>query len=305
MKPPRSPRTGPALRPHPMFWNGRVYFLSDRDGVMNLYSMDAKGHGVKEESHQHIFDIESASIDDGRIVYACGSDLWLLDSQAGHEEVIPITLASDFDQMREHWVKKPLDYLTAVHISPDGSSAVFTARGEIFTLPAKTGRIVKVAGDSGVRYREARFLPDGKSIVALSTAKRRNRILEIPRQRRPAARAVDQRRACAALGRRSLARRPLAGPSRQGSAALDLRHQGQNRQAHRAVDDGRLRRSQLVGRQPLARLFRTGDNQFHQIKILNSGVGSNPDHHLRPLQQRESQSGARTANGSTSSPTAI
>ena len=154
---------------HPMFWHGRVYFLSDRDGVMNVYSMDPQGHDLKEESHQRIFDVESASIDSGRVVYACGSDLWLLDLQSGHEEVIPVTLASDFDQMREHWVKKPIEYLTAMHIAPDGSSAVFTARGEIFSLPAKTGRIVKVAGDSSVRYREARFTPDGKSILAIST----------------------------------------------------------------------------------------------------------------------------------------
>jgi len=155
---------------NPMFANGRVYFLSDRDGVMNVYSMDPAGHGVKQESHQRTFDVQSASLDNGRIVYACGSDLWTLDLATGHEELIPVTLLSDFDQMREHWVKKPLDYLTAVHIAPEGSSAVFTARGEVFTLPAKTGRIVKVAGDSAVRYREARFLPDGKSIVALSTA---------------------------------------------------------------------------------------------------------------------------------------
>ncbi len=114
--------------------------------------------------------MQGASLNEGRIVYASGSDLWLLDLATGHEELIPITLVSDFDQMREHWVKKPLDYLTAVHISPDGSSAVFTARGEVFTLPAKSGRIVKVAGDSAVRYREAVFLPDGKSVVALSTA---------------------------------------------------------------------------------------------------------------------------------------
>jgi tricorn protease len=71
--------------------------------------------------------------------------------------------------LRDHWVKKPLEYLTGVHIAPDGSAAVFTARGEVFTLPAKSGRIVKVAGNSGVRYREARYMPDGKSIVALST----------------------------------------------------------------------------------------------------------------------------------------
>ena len=153
----------------PMFWNKRVYFLSDRDGIMNVFSIDEQGHDLKQESHQHIFDISSASIDDGRIVYACGADLWLLDLKSGHEQVIPITLTSDFDQLREHWVKKPSDYLTAVHVSPDGTSAVFTARGEVFTLPLRNGRIVKVAANSSVRYREARFLPDGKSILALST----------------------------------------------------------------------------------------------------------------------------------------
>jgi len=154
---------------HPMFWNGRVYFLSDRDAVMNVWSMDGEGHGLKQESHQHIFDVESASISDGRIVYASGGDLWLLDVASGHEEVIPVTLTSDFDQLREHWVKKPAEYLTTGHIAPDGSSAVFTARGEVFTLPAKSGRIVKVAADSSVRFREARFMPDGKSILAIST----------------------------------------------------------------------------------------------------------------------------------------
>jgi tricorn protease len=156
---------------NPMFWNGRIYFLTDRDGVMNVYSMDPRGHGVRAVSHQRVFDVRSAAQHDGRIVYASGADLWRLDLSTGHEEVIPITLVSDFDQLREHWVKKPLDYITQAHLSPDGSRAVFTARGEIFTLPAaKGGRIVKVAGDSSVRYREAAFLPDGKSIVALSTA---------------------------------------------------------------------------------------------------------------------------------------
>jgi tricorn protease len=153
----------------PMLWNKRVYFLSDRDGIMNVFSMDEQGHDLKQESHQHLFDISSASIDDGRIVYASGADLWMLDLKSGHEQIIPVTLTSDFDQLREHWVKKPSDYLTAVHISPDGNSAVFTARGEVFTIPLRNGRIVKVAANSSVRYREARFLPDSKSIFALST----------------------------------------------------------------------------------------------------------------------------------------
>jgi len=155
---------------NPMFWNGRVYFLSDRDGVMNVYSMDRNGKGLKEESHQKTFDVQAASVSDGRVVYSSGADLWLLDLKTGHESVIPIQLSSDFDQLREHWVKKPLEYLTSVHIAPDGGGAVFTARGEVFTAPAKPGRIVKVAGESEIRYREARYMPDGKTIEALSTA---------------------------------------------------------------------------------------------------------------------------------------
>ncbi len=106
---------------------------------------------------------------DGRIVYQCGADLWLLDLNAGQDAIVSITLVSDFDQLRDHWVKKPLDYLTGAHIAPDGSAAVFTARGEVFTLPVLSGRIVKVAGNSGIRYREARYMPEGKSIVAIST----------------------------------------------------------------------------------------------------------------------------------------
>lgn len=53
----------------PMFWDGRVYFLSDRDGVMNVYSMDEQGKDVKQHTHHRGFDVASAAISDGRIVY--------------------------------------------------------------------------------------------------------------------------------------------------------------------------------------------------------------------------------------------
>jgi tricorn protease len=154
----------------PMYWDGRVYFLSDRDGTMNVFSMDPQGHDLKQYTHHRGFDVQTASLSEGRIVYQCGADLWLLDVKSDQDAIIPITLISDFDQLRDHWVKKPLDYLSMAHVAPDGSGAVFTARGEVFTLPAVTsGRIVKVAANSGIRYRDARYTPDGKSIIALST----------------------------------------------------------------------------------------------------------------------------------------
>ncbi len=159
----------PGTSRNPMVWEGRVYFLSDRDGVMNVYSMDRDGHDLREETHQRGLDIQSASLSEVRIAYQCGADVWLLDLGSGKDAVVPITIVSDFDQLRDRWVKNPLEYLTAAHLAPDGSAAVFTARGELFTIPRKPGRIVKVAGESGVRYREGRYMPDGKSIFALST----------------------------------------------------------------------------------------------------------------------------------------
>lgn len=112
--------------------------------------------------------MQEASLSVGRIVYRLGADLWRLDLKDGRDQTIPIRLASDFDQMREHWVKKPFDYLTWAHLSPDGDRAALTARGQVFLAPARQGRLVETTRKPGVRYRDARFMPDGKSLVALS-----------------------------------------------------------------------------------------------------------------------------------------
>ena len=258
---------------HPMVWKDRVYFLSDRDGVMNVYSMDAQGHGVKQESHQKIFDVQSASLDNGRIVYASGSDLWLLDLELLHEQIIPVTLFSDFDQLREHWVKKPHDYLTAVHISPDGSSAVFTARGEVFTFPAKTGRMVKVAGDSAVRYREARFLPDGKSIVALSTESGETEFWKF---------AANGRRLPGTMDQKHQGARWEGVPSPDGHW---LAHRDKDQQLWlydiRTKQDKRIAQSMngdfddlsWSGDSRWLAFVEAADNQFAQIKVLNAETG--------------------------------
>ena len=79
--------------------------------------------GFKQLSHQRKFDIESVAVSDGSIVYSCGADLWSLDPSSGHEEIIPITLVSDLDQLREHWVTKPAHYITSAHVAPDGSDS--------------------------------------------------------------------------------------------------------------------------------------------------------------------------------------
>ncbi|MCC7377460.1 MAG: PD40 domain-containing protein [Verrucomicrobiales bacterium] len=159
-------------RRNPMWWRGRLYFISDRDGVMNLWSCLPDGSEARQLTRRRDFDIASASLHNGRIAYQTGADLWLYDIAAGTDNLVPVRLASDFDQQRERWVKKPSDYLTAAHLSPNGDRLVLTARGQVFVAPVEQGRFIEAPRSPGVRYREAAFIPDGKSLVVLSDATR-------------------------------------------------------------------------------------------------------------------------------------
>jgi tricorn protease len=152
-----------------LWWNGRVYFVSDRDGTMNLWSMDQNGRNLKQHTHHEGWDIQSPALSEGRIVYQLGADLRLYEIASGNDKSINIELPSDFDHLREHWIKTPLDYTTAIHLSQDGSNVIATSRGRVFVLPAKTGRLVDVTAHKQGRYRDARALPDGKSLLVLST----------------------------------------------------------------------------------------------------------------------------------------
>jgi tricorn protease len=152
----------------PMWWSGRVYFLSDRDGTMNVWSMDEDGRDLRQHTRHQGWDADTPSLSAGRIVYKLGADLRLLDLASGTDAALAIRLSSDFDQAREAWVKKPTDYLTSVALSPKGERVALTARGQVFVAPAKRGRLVEVTRTAGVRYRRATFLPDGKGLVALS-----------------------------------------------------------------------------------------------------------------------------------------
>lgn len=159
----------PGTSKNPMLWKDRIYFLSDRSGVMNLWSMTSDGKDAKALTTHQDFEVRNADLHEGRIVYQQAGSLRLLNLADGANTEIPITLPSDLDQTRDRWVKKPFDFLTRFSLSPDGEKLALTARGSVFIAPVKAGgRFLEIPRSSGVRYREAVFLPDGKSLVAQS-----------------------------------------------------------------------------------------------------------------------------------------
>ena len=163
-----------------MWWKSRVYFLSDRDGAMNLWSMDENGKNLKQHTRHAGWDIQNAALSQGRIVYSLGADLRLYDTASAKDAPIPIELASDFDHLRERWVKQPNEYGLVARLSHDGSQLALVSRGKVFVAPAKEGRLVEATARKPARFRDVRLTADGKSLIVLSTQSGEVEIWKLP-----------------------------------------------------------------------------------------------------------------------------
>ncbi|WP_194775879.1 S41 family peptidase [Pararhodonellum marinum] len=155
---------------HPVFHQGRVYFLSARDGIMNVWSMTESGDGLKQHTHEKSFDVREAAFSAEQMVYRVGADLYRMNLLDGQREPIQVHLVSDFDQMREKWVTDPEKSISSASVSNDGKNVVLTARGRAFVLPVKEGRTVRLDRKDGVRFRDAVFSNDGSEVLVFSDA---------------------------------------------------------------------------------------------------------------------------------------
>ena len=165
---------------HPMWYNGRVYFITDRDGIMNIWSLDENGNDLKQHTKHTGFDIRYANLSGADIVYQLGADIWHYDIQANTQKKIEIKLATDLDQLREKWVEEPANYITSVNTDKEGKRIVITARGRAFIAPVKSGRFVEFTSKQAVRLRDAVFSADGEKIYTLSDESGEFEFVSIP-----------------------------------------------------------------------------------------------------------------------------
>jgi tricorn protease len=151
-----------------MWYEGRIYFVTDRDGTMNIWSMTPEGADLQQETDYMYFDIQNPEIDDDNIIYQIGADLYIYNIPSKTEGKVTIFLASDFEQRRKKWVENPARSITDASISDKGEYISLTSRGRVFVAPVKTGRFVEVTRKYGIRYKNARFLPGTKNLIMQS-----------------------------------------------------------------------------------------------------------------------------------------
>jgi tricorn protease len=152
---------------NPMWAGDRVYFLSDRNGPATLFYYDVKTKAVHEAIANQGLDLKSASLGPDAIVYEQFGGISLYDLRTGKSKPVAIRVQGDFPELRSKLVNVGRR-LSAAAISPNGARAVFTARGEIISVPAEKGDPRNLTNTPGVMEREPQWSPDGKSIAYLS-----------------------------------------------------------------------------------------------------------------------------------------
>jgi len=151
----------------PMWIGDEIFFLSDRDRTMNLFVYNTKTKNVEKVTNYTDYDIKFPSFDQNTIVFEKGGYLFAFDVKTRTTRKINITITDDQNYSRPSLVDAS-KRITNADLSPNGERVVFSARGDVYTLPSEKGITYNLTATSDVHEREATWSPDGKWIAYLS-----------------------------------------------------------------------------------------------------------------------------------------
>ncbi len=160
------PRTN-TLDMFPMWHGNSIYYISDREGAMNLYRHDLATKRARKVTDYKEYDIKWPSLGPDAIVYENGGQLYAYELESGQAKNIPVTVASDSIAARPD-IRPVANLVRGFSLSPSGVRALFSARGEVFTLPAEHGSPRNLTDSPGVHEISPAWSPDGKWIAYFS-----------------------------------------------------------------------------------------------------------------------------------------
>ena len=161
--------TFPGTDQHPIWYKDKIYFVSDRDLVLNIYAYDLKSGETSRVTEHREFDVLWPAGHGGRVAYENGGWIHILDLDRGTSSKIRVDIHFDNPNIMAYF-KDVSGFISRFggNISPTGKRAVFDARGDIFTVPAKEGITYNLTRSQGVREMYPVWSPDGRWIVVQS-----------------------------------------------------------------------------------------------------------------------------------------
>ncbi|NIA01559.1 MAG: acetyl-CoA synthetase [Bacteroidia bacterium] len=151
----------------PMWHGDTIYFTSDREHTLNIFAYDKATSTIRKVTDFDEYDVLWPSLGPNAIVFMNGGWLYRLDLATEEVGKIPVTIASGLPSTLPRW-EDVSDNIDVADVSPGGSRAVFEARGDLFTVPAKDGATRNLSNTQGVRESAPRWSPDGRSIAYYS-----------------------------------------------------------------------------------------------------------------------------------------
>ncbi|MDD2506804.1 MAG: PDZ domain-containing protein [Candidatus Cloacimonetes bacterium] len=151
----------------PMWINDRIYFISDHEGIGNIYSADLKGKDIRKHSSHTDYYARNAKTDGKSIVWQAGGDLYSLDVASDKYKKIKIEYRSPRVQVYRKFVE-PGKYMNSVTLSPDAGSVCMDIRGKAFCGGAWEGSIQQYGKKQGVHYYCSTILPNNKGMLTVS-----------------------------------------------------------------------------------------------------------------------------------------
>ena len=153
----------------PMWIGNTIYFLSDRNHTVNLFSYRLDTKQVSQLTQHNDFDIMTASAGADAIVYEQAGYIYLVDAKSGKSTRLNIEATGDLPWARPQF-KKVVSMIRNSALSATGVRAAFEARGEIFTVPTEKGDYRNLTQSSGAHDRSPVWSPDGNQLAWLSDA---------------------------------------------------------------------------------------------------------------------------------------
>ena len=151
----------------PMWIGRRIFFVSDHEGVGNVYSVTPTGRSLKRHTNHSDFYVRFPSTDGKNVVYHAGADLYVLDPANDVSIRVDVRIPSARPQLNRQFVS-PSKFLESVDLHPQGHSVAIDARGGSFTMPLWEGAPRRHGVVSRSRRRLTTWLPDGERIVSVS-----------------------------------------------------------------------------------------------------------------------------------------